>query len=30
VTGPARQNALWSSTKSVGDDTLITATYKEW
>jgi diaminohydroxyphosphoribosylaminopyrimidine deaminase / 5-amino-6-(5-phosphoribosylamino)uracil reductase len=30
VTGPARQNALWSSTKSVGNDTLITATYKEW
>ncbi|MFL5833667.1 MAG: bifunctional diaminohydroxyphosphoribosylaminopyrimidine deaminase/5-amino-6-(5-phosphoribosylamino)uracil reductase RibD [Solirubrobacterales bacterium] len=30
VTGPARQNALWSSTKNVGDDTLITATYKEW
>jgi len=30
VTGPARQSALWSSTQSVGDDTLITATYKEW
>jgi len=30
VTGPARLAALRSSTKSVGDDTLITATYKEW
>ena len=30
VTGPARQTALSSSTKNVGDDTLITATYKEW
>jgi len=30
VTGPARQSALRSSTESVGDDTLITATYKEW
>ena len=30
VTGPARQNALWSSTKTVGTDTLITATFKEW
>jgi diaminohydroxyphosphoribosylaminopyrimidine deaminase/5-amino-6-(5-phosphoribosylamino)uracil reductase len=30
VTGPARQTALWSSTKSVGEDLLITATYKEW
>lgn len=29
-TGPARQNALRSSTKQVGADTLITATYKEW
>jgi diaminohydroxyphosphoribosylaminopyrimidine deaminase/5-amino-6-(5-phosphoribosylamino)uracil reductase len=29
-TGPARQTALWSSTKTVGDDTLITATFKEW
>jgi diaminohydroxyphosphoribosylaminopyrimidine deaminase / 5-amino-6-(5-phosphoribosylamino)uracil reductase len=29
-TGPARQTAQWSSTKSVGDDTLITATFKEW
>jgi diaminohydroxyphosphoribosylaminopyrimidine deaminase / 5-amino-6-(5-phosphoribosylamino)uracil reductase len=29
-TGPARQTALWSSTKNVGPDTLITATYKEW
>ena len=29
-TGPARQTALWSSTESIGDDTLITATYKEW
>jgi diaminohydroxyphosphoribosylaminopyrimidine deaminase/5-amino-6-(5-phosphoribosylamino)uracil reductase len=29
-TGPARQTALWSSTKTVGPDTLITATYKEW
>jgi diaminohydroxyphosphoribosylaminopyrimidine deaminase/5-amino-6-(5-phosphoribosylamino)uracil reductase len=30
VTGPARQVALWSSTKNVGEDLLITATYKEW
>jgi diaminohydroxyphosphoribosylaminopyrimidine deaminase/5-amino-6-(5-phosphoribosylamino)uracil reductase len=30
VTGPARQTALWSSTKQVGADTLITAIYKEW
>src|SRR5215218_972571 len=30
VTGPARQNALRSSTKNVGDDLLITSTYKEW
>jgi diaminohydroxyphosphoribosylaminopyrimidine deaminase / 5-amino-6-(5-phosphoribosylamino)uracil reductase len=30
VTGPARQNALRSSTKNVGSDTLITATFKEW
>jgi len=30
VTGPARQIALSSSTKSVGTDTLITAMYKEW
>jgi diaminohydroxyphosphoribosylaminopyrimidine deaminase/5-amino-6-(5-phosphoribosylamino)uracil reductase len=30
VTGPARQMALRSSTKIVGPDTLITATYKEW
>ncbi|TMK57113.1 MAG: bifunctional diaminohydroxyphosphoribosylaminopyrimidine deaminase/5-amino-6-(5-phosphoribosylamino)uracil reductase RibD [Actinobacteria bacterium] len=30
VTGPARQTTLMSSTKSVGDDLLITATYKEW
>jgi len=29
-TGPARQTALWSSAKTVGDDTLITATFKEW
>ncbi|MDX6634459.1 MAG: diaminohydroxyphosphoribosylaminopyrimidine deaminase [Solirubrobacterales bacterium] len=29
-TGPARQTALWSSTKSVGPDTLITAMFKEW
>jgi len=29
-TGPARQDALWSSTESVGDDVLITARYKEW
>ncbi len=29
-TGPARQTALRSSTKNVGPDTLITATYKEW
>jgi diaminohydroxyphosphoribosylaminopyrimidine deaminase/5-amino-6-(5-phosphoribosylamino)uracil reductase len=29
-TGPARQTALWSSAKSVGDDTLITAMFKEW
>jgi diaminohydroxyphosphoribosylaminopyrimidine deaminase / 5-amino-6-(5-phosphoribosylamino)uracil reductase len=29
-TGPARQQALWSSTESIGDDTLITATFKEW
>ena len=29
-TGPARQVALWSSTKSIGDDVLITATFKEW
>lgn len=29
-TGPARQTALWSSTKSMGSDTLITATFKEW
>lgn len=30
VTGPARQSALRSSTKTVGPDTLITATFKEW
>jgi diaminohydroxyphosphoribosylaminopyrimidine deaminase/5-amino-6-(5-phosphoribosylamino)uracil reductase len=30
VTGPARQTALWSSAKTVGTDTLITATFKEW
>jgi diaminohydroxyphosphoribosylaminopyrimidine deaminase/5-amino-6-(5-phosphoribosylamino)uracil reductase len=29
-TGPARREALWSSTKTIGPDTLITATYKEW
>jgi diaminohydroxyphosphoribosylaminopyrimidine deaminase/5-amino-6-(5-phosphoribosylamino)uracil reductase len=29
-TGPARQAALRSSTESIGDDALITATYKEW
>lgn len=29
-TGPARQTALRSSTKTVGPDTLITATFKEW
>ncbi len=29
-TGPARQTALRSSTKTVGDDTLITAMFKEW
>jgi len=29
-TGPARQTAQWSSTKTIGPDTLITATYKEW
>src|SRR5690349_5273712 len=29
-TGPARQVALWSSTKNIGDDVLITAHYKEW
>jgi diaminohydroxyphosphoribosylaminopyrimidine deaminase/5-amino-6-(5-phosphoribosylamino)uracil reductase len=29
-TGPARQTAQWSSTKTVGTDTLITATFKEW
>ena len=29
-TGPARQTALWSSTKTIGPDTLITATFKEW
>jgi diaminohydroxyphosphoribosylaminopyrimidine deaminase/5-amino-6-(5-phosphoribosylamino)uracil reductase len=29
-TGPARQEALWSSTESIRDDTLITATFKEW
>jgi diaminohydroxyphosphoribosylaminopyrimidine deaminase/5-amino-6-(5-phosphoribosylamino)uracil reductase len=29
-TGPARQTALRSSTETVGDDTLITATFKEW
>jgi diaminohydroxyphosphoribosylaminopyrimidine deaminase/5-amino-6-(5-phosphoribosylamino)uracil reductase len=29
-TGPARQTALRSSTEPIGDDTLITATYKEW
>ncbi|HET9197577.1 MAG TPA: bifunctional diaminohydroxyphosphoribosylaminopyrimidine deaminase/5-amino-6-(5-phosphoribosylamino)uracil reductase RibD [Solirubrobacterales bacterium] len=28
--GPARQTALWSSAKTVGPDTLIAATYKEW
>jgi diaminohydroxyphosphoribosylaminopyrimidine deaminase/5-amino-6-(5-phosphoribosylamino)uracil reductase len=30
VTGPARQAALWSSTKQVGPDTLIKTTFKEW
>jgi diaminohydroxyphosphoribosylaminopyrimidine deaminase/5-amino-6-(5-phosphoribosylamino)uracil reductase len=30
VTGPARQTAIWSSTNSIGNDTLITAMYKEW
>ena len=30
ATGPARQTALWSSTNTVGDDVLITATFKEW
>ncbi|HSS43509.1 MAG TPA: bifunctional diaminohydroxyphosphoribosylaminopyrimidine deaminase/5-amino-6-(5-phosphoribosylamino)uracil reductase RibD [Solirubrobacterales bacterium] len=30
VTGPARQDALSSSTKTIGQDTLITATFKEW
>jgi len=30
VTGPARQTALWSSTETVGDDLLITSTFKEW
>jgi diaminohydroxyphosphoribosylaminopyrimidine deaminase/5-amino-6-(5-phosphoribosylamino)uracil reductase len=29
-TGPARQTALRSSTKSIGDDLLITSTFKEW
>jgi diaminohydroxyphosphoribosylaminopyrimidine deaminase / 5-amino-6-(5-phosphoribosylamino)uracil reductase len=29
-TGPARQTALLSSTKNVGADTLITATFNEW
>ena len=29
-TGPARQNALRSSTKSIGPDTLIKSTFKEW
>src|SRR5215213_1033082 len=30
VTGPARQTALRSSTKSIGPDTLIKTTFKEW
>jgi diaminohydroxyphosphoribosylaminopyrimidine deaminase/5-amino-6-(5-phosphoribosylamino)uracil reductase len=30
VTGPARQVALRSSTKNLGEDLLITAMYKEW
>jgi len=30
VTGPARQVALWSSTKTIGNDTLITSAFKEW
>lgn len=30
VTGPARQVALSSAVKQVGDDALITARYKEW
>ena len=29
-TGPARLTALRSSTRTIGPDTLITATYKEW
>jgi diaminohydroxyphosphoribosylaminopyrimidine deaminase/5-amino-6-(5-phosphoribosylamino)uracil reductase len=29
-TGPARQTALRSSTEQIRDDTLITATFKEW
>ena len=29
-TGPARETALRSSTNQLGEDTLITATYKEW
>jgi diaminohydroxyphosphoribosylaminopyrimidine deaminase/5-amino-6-(5-phosphoribosylamino)uracil reductase len=30
VTGPARRTALESTAKKVGEDTLITARYKEW
>jgi diaminohydroxyphosphoribosylaminopyrimidine deaminase/5-amino-6-(5-phosphoribosylamino)uracil reductase len=30
VTGPARLNALRSSTETIGDDLLITAQFKEW
>ncbi|HET6998797.1 MAG TPA: bifunctional diaminohydroxyphosphoribosylaminopyrimidine deaminase/5-amino-6-(5-phosphoribosylamino)uracil reductase RibD [Solirubrobacterales bacterium] len=30
ATGPARHHALTSSTEQVGEDTLITARYKEW
>jgi diaminohydroxyphosphoribosylaminopyrimidine deaminase/5-amino-6-(5-phosphoribosylamino)uracil reductase len=30
VTGPARLSALESTTESIGEDTLITARYKEW
>jgi hypothetical protein len=30
ATGPARRNALSHTVKPIGDDTLITARFKEW